>query len=68
MDKIDRQEFEGRYDKDSLLGKQLDKLDQLVEEYNEMKANLKAMSYYKELDRRLKRLEIIEVKRMLDNK
>ncbi len=45
-----------------------DKLDELVEGHNEMKANLKAVSYYNELDRRLKRLEIIEVKRMLDNK
>ena len=46
----------------------LDKLDELVEGYNEMKAKLKAMSYYNELDRRLKRLEKIEVMRMLDNK
>ncbi len=44
------------------------KVNELVEEYNKMKANLKAMSYYNELDKRLKRLEVIEVKRMLDNK
>ncbi len=41
---------------------------ELVEGYNEMKANIEKMSYYNELDRRLKRLETIEVKRMLDNK
>ncbi len=41
------------------------KLDELVEGYNEMKVK---MSYYNELDRRLKRLEKIEVMRMLDNK
>jgi len=44
------------------------KVNELVEEYNKMKANLKAMSYYNELDKRLKRLEKIEVKRILDNK
>ena len=44
------------------------KLDELIKGYNEIKANLKAMSYYNELDRRLKRLEKIEVMRMLDNK
>ncbi len=32
--KIDRKEYEGRFDKGSLLGKQLDKLDELVEEWN----------------------------------
>ncbi len=45
----------------------VDKINELVEGYNEMEAKLKAMSYYNELDRRLKRLEKIEVKRILDN-
>jgi len=44
------------------------KINELVEGYNEIKANFKKMSYYNELDRRLKRLEKIEVKRILDNK
>ena len=46
----------------------LERINELIEEYNEIKANLKRMSYYNELDRRLKRLETIEVKRMLENK
>lgn len=44
------------------------RVEMLEHKYNEMKANFKKMSYYNELDRRLKRLEVIEIKRMLDNK
>ncbi len=63
MDKI---KFEGdiwaeaHWSTDDMAGK----INELVEGYNEIKAK---MSYYNELDRRLKRLEKIEVKRMLDN-
>ena len=43
------------------------KVNELVDENTEIIDDI-GMSYYKELDRRLKRLEKIEVKRILDNK
>ncbi len=63
MDKLDARDDIMSLDEQE----RFDKINELVDGNNEMKANLKAMSYYSELDRRLKRLEKIEVKRMLDN-
>jgi len=54
MDKIDRKEYEGRFDKGSLLGKQLDKLDELVEKANEMEARIDSIWAHR------KRMRIIE--------
>lgn len=56
MDKLDRREWEGHYDKGSPLGKHVDKQDELIEGYNEIMRRLDG------LERRMEALSSIAIK------